>query len=184
MYSTAATERRSGRTHAPRPNDVRTPFAHDRDRILYSTAFRRLAGKTQVVAVQEHGLYHTRLTHSLKVAQLGCRLAERMQAAYLERTSASLAPGQPTPADPDLLEACCLAHDIGHPPFGHVGEVALQVAYDEEVARGTPHADLADEFGGLSSEALREGTYDGKYDGYVKDVLARGGSKGTHRRFA
>jgi len=60
-----------------------------------------------------------------------------------------------------------------------VGEVALQVAYDEEVARGTPHADLADEFGGLSSEALREGTYDGKYDGYVKDVLARGGFEGN-----
>lgn len=162
MYSAAAVERRSGRTHALRPNDVRTPFGHDRDRILYSTAFRRLAGKTQVVAVEEHGLYHTRLTHSLKVAQLGRRLAERLQALYLERTKQMLSPGTPMPADPDLAEACSLAHDIGHPPFGHVGEEGLKSEYDLLLAKQLGLADLPKD--------------DPKY---VADVMARGGFEGN-----
>ena len=135
MYSAAADIRRSGRTHATRASDVRTAFGHDRDRILYSTAFRRLAGKAQVVAVQERGLYHTRLTHSLKVAQLSRRLAERLQAEYLRETKRTLSSGTPTPADPDLAEACGLAHDMGHPPFGHVGEEALKNTFDALLAQ-------------------------------------------------
>lgn len=162
MYSASALERRSGRAHAARPNDFRTPFGHDRDRILYSTAFRRLAGKTQVVAVEEHGLYHTRLTHSLKVAQLGRRLAERLQAAYLKKSGNALEPGVPVPADPDLAEACCLAHDIGHPPFGHIGEEALKAEYDRLLAHELGLADL-----------------DRDHQDYVSRVIERGGFEGN-----
>ena len=99
--------------------DDRTPFQHDVDRILYASAFRALAGKTQVVSTQELGTFHNRLTHSLKVAQLGRRMAER-----LGREADGSGP------DPDLVEAACLAHDIGHPPFGHAGEEALKEEYD------------------------------------------------------
>ncbi|WP_284990863.1 MULTISPECIES: dGTP triphosphohydrolase [unclassified Arthrobacter] len=100
--------------------DPRAPFKHDRDRILYSSAFSALAGKTQVVPADELGGYHTRLTHSLKVAQVGRRMAEML---VLEN-------GGNGP-DPDLVESACLAHDIGHPPFGHAGETALRETYGE-----------------------------------------------------
>jgi dGTPase len=96
----------------------RTGFEHDVDRILYSTQWRALAGKSQVVASGELGAYHTRLTHSMKVAQLGRRMAERLERRH----------GGPNPA---LVEAACMAHDIGHPPFGHAGESALRATMDE-----------------------------------------------------
>ncbi|MFG2195066.1 deoxyguanosinetriphosphate triphosphohydrolase family protein [Streptomyces sp. NPDC048639] len=96
----------------------RSGFEHDVDRILYSTQWRALAGKSQVVASGELGAYHTRLTHSMKVAQLGRRMAERLERQY----------GGPNPA---LVEAACMAHDIGHPPFGHAGETALRRTMDE-----------------------------------------------------
>lgn len=78
LYPPEAYVRRSTATSGARDDDVRTPFAKDRDRLLYSSAFRRLAGKSQVVASTEIGPFHTRLTHSLKVAQLGRRLAEQL----------------------------------------------------------------------------------------------------------
>lgn len=96
----------------------RTGFEHDVDRIMYSTEWRSLAGKSQVVASGELGAYHTRLTHSMKVAQLGRRMTERLERAY----------GGPNPA---LVEAACMAHDIGHPPFGHAGETAMRETMDE-----------------------------------------------------
>lgn len=115
--------------------DFRDAFAHDRDRILYANAFRRLADKTQVVAVSESGSYHTRLTHSLKVAQLGRRFAERLQGQALNRHDIDPQHHPLLPPNPDLIEAACLAHDLGHPPFGHVGEVALNAAMDARVVK-------------------------------------------------
>lgn len=101
------------------PADPRTPGQRDRDRLLYTPEFRRLAGVTQVVGSHELTLFHNRLTHTLKVAQFARRLAERHPADDV---------------DADVVEAAALAHDIGHPPFGHVAEVVLD---DLVVAEGS-----------------------------------------------
>jgi len=99
-------------------DDYRTPFQIDRDRIIYSSAFRRLQAKTQVFLSGEFDFYRTRLTHSLEVAQIG-----RSICSFLQQTSPFLR--HDFYIDPNLVEAICLTHDIGHPPFGHAGERTL-----------------------------------------------------------
>lgn len=102
-------------------NDARTGPEHDCDRILYSDELRRLGEVTQVVAVGETPLFHTRLTHTLKVQQLSRRMAE-----HLSRDAQNLDVIEALGGlDPNAAEAAGLAHDLGHPPFGHVGEAAL-----------------------------------------------------------
>lgn len=99
-------------------NDYRTPFQRDRDRIIYSSALRRLQAKTQVFLSGEYDFYRTRLTHSIEVAQIGRSICN-----YLSRQVSLLETD--FYIDPDLVEAVCLAHDLGHPPFGHSGESTL-----------------------------------------------------------
>tara|TARA_R110000850_G_scaffold85616_1_gene184462 strand:+ start:1038 stop:2312 length:1275 start_codon:yes stop_codon:yes gene_type:complete len=99
-------------------DDYRSPFQVDRDRIIHTSAFRRMQSKTQVFFSGEYDFYRTRLTHSIEVAQIGRSLCNR-----LNKTSPLLKPD--FSIDADLVEAACLAHDIGHPPFGHTGERTL-----------------------------------------------------------
>ena len=100
-----------GRRRTEKPNQIRTAFQRDRDRILYSNAFRRLKHKTQVFLSPLGDQYRTRLTHTLEVAQIARTIARAMR------------------LNEDLAEAIALGHDIGHPPFGHSGERALQEIY-------------------------------------------------------
>ena len=98
----------------------RNNFQRDRDRILYTSAFRRLAWVTQVVSSEEGEPFHNRLTHTLEVAQIGRRLAEKFRC---EQSAMAKKLGD---VDPDVVEAAALAHDMGHPPFGHIAEEKLQ----------------------------------------------------------
>jgi dGTPase len=104
--------------HRREPDEYRTAFQTDRDRIIYSSAFRRLQAKTQVFLSGEFDFYRTRLTHSLEVAQIG-----RSICSFLKQTSPFL--HEDFFIDPDLVEAICLTHDLGHSPFGHAGERTL-----------------------------------------------------------
>lgn len=114
--------------------DYRSPVQRDRDRILYSAAFQRLAYVTQVTAPELGHAFHNRLGHSLKVAQVGRRNAERLRAiAESENTITGTAKQMVLSLDPDAIEASCLAHDLGHPPFGHIAEKVLNEAAREHL---------------------------------------------------
>ena len=103
----AQSERSQGRQHHEAPPEGRNEFQRDRDRIIHSTAFRRLEYKTQVFVNHEGDLFRTRLTHSIEVAQIGRGIARNLG------------------LHEDLVEAIALAHDLGHTPFGHAGQDAL-----------------------------------------------------------
>src|ERR1700758_864284 len=101
------TRQSRGRRHPEEPHPFRTLYMRDRDRIVHSTAFRRLMYKTQVLVTQTNDYHRTRLTHTLEVAQISRTIARQLG------------------LNEDLTEAIALAHDLGHPPFGHAGEAAL-----------------------------------------------------------
>lgn len=105
--------------------DYRSPFQIDRDRVIHSSEFRRLQGKTQVFLPGEYDFYRTRLTHSIEVAQIGRSICN-----YISKVENDLFDDDYF-IDPDLVEAACLAHDLGHPPFGHAGERTLHRLMNE-----------------------------------------------------
>lgn len=115
-------EHREERKYGNGSGDQRSPFERDRDRVLYSQEFRRLAGVTQVVHVGEGYPYHNRLTHSLKVAQVGRRLAEHLLGTHDSETVEEVGG-----LHPDVVETAALCHDLGHPPFGHPVERELDL---------------------------------------------------------
>jgi len=114
------TARRSGPALSRPHAEYRDAYVRDRARVIHSAAFRRLQAKTQVLGIGEGDFHRTRLTHSMEVAQLSRGIVRFLQSKY--STDATLLRWLP---NPNLIETIALAHDLGHPPFGHGGEVAL-----------------------------------------------------------
>src|SRR3954462_1710703 len=155
--------RSRGRKFAEDESRTRTAFARDRDRIIHTSAFRRLKEKTQVFVAHEGDHFRTRLTHSLEVAQITRSLA----------TALGL--------DADLAETVALAHDLGHPPFGHAGEDELQVqmqgfgGFDHNVQTFRVVTKLERRYPSWDGLNLTWETLEGviKHNGPVSDQLAK-----------
>lgn len=113
------TSRRSGLSNQRGSRDHRDPFERDRTRVIHCPAFRRLQRKTQILGTDEGDFHRTRLTHSLEVASIGRSLVRNLNFQAHNDELSELFPND------DLISVICLLHDIGHPPFGHGGEVAL-----------------------------------------------------------
>ncbi len=112
-------ERRSGQAYQRGVQDHRSPYERDRTRVIHCPAFRRLQRKTQILGTGEGDFHRTRLTHSLEVASIGSSIVRNLMANLTDEGLKALLPTD------DLIQVICLLHDIGHPPFGHGGEVAL-----------------------------------------------------------
>ncbi|MBQ8289037.1 MAG: deoxyguanosinetriphosphate triphosphohydrolase [Clostridia bacterium] len=115
-----------GRAEPLRPDDLRTEFQRDRDRITHSKSFRRLMHKTQVFLSPEHDHYRTRLTHTLEVTQIARTIARSLR------------------LNEDLAEAIALGHDLGHTPFGHAGERVLQRCFDPDFSHNAQSLRVVD----------------------------------------
>jgi dGTPase len=152
-----------GRRYDEAPSRTRTPFARDRDRIIHTSAFRRLKEKSQVFVAHEGDQYRTRLTHSLEVSQIARSIAAAMG------------------LDADLAETIALAHDLGHPPFGHAGEdeLAAQMAglggFDHNVQTFRVVTELETRYPNFPGLNLTWETLEGvvKHNGPVSGLLDR-----------
>ncbi|HXQ45498.1 MAG TPA: deoxyguanosinetriphosphate triphosphohydrolase [Caulobacteraceae bacterium] len=152
-----------GRRYPEPGSRTRTPFARDRDRIIHTQAFRRLKEKTQVFIAHEGDHFRTRLTHSLEVSQIARSLAKALG------------------LDDDLAEAVALAHDLGHPPFGHAGEDALDAAtelfggFDHNVQTFRVVTELERRYPDFDGLNLSWETLEGvvKHNGPILEQLAR-----------
>lgn len=133
-------------------NDFRSPGQRDYDRVLYASGFMRLGGVSQVAHAEDTTVVHNRLTHSLKVSSLGRGLAWRL--VKLSPELATQAGG----LDPDIVAACGLAHDLGHPPFGHVAERVLQDLVKEETKNPDGFEGNAQSFRVVTKTSIRRMT--------------------------
>lgn len=145
---------RNARLHSPPElpkEDYRSPGQRDRDRILYASSFRRLAEVTQVASPDHAQVFHNRLTHSLQVSQVGRSLAQKLRHCQPELVD------EAGGIDPDVVEAACLSHDLGHPPFGHTAEEKLnELARDIGGFEGN-----AQSFRIVTKLAFKSGNYGG-----------------------
>src|SRR5437588_393448 len=158
-------EKSRGRLHPEPESDMRSPFQRDRDRIIHATAFRRLKHKTQVFVYHEGDHYRTRLTHSHEVAQIARTIARALG------------------LDEDIAEAVGLAHDLGHTPFGHAGEDALNA--EMQPFGGFSHNDqtlriltsLERGYAGLDETRLIHESIRRLIDRMVRDLVAETGKR-------
>jgi len=148
----------SGRPARGREGDPRSPSRRDRDKILYSPTLQRLTGVTQVVTPEPGGaLTHNRLTHSLKVAQVARSVAEVLLSKESKHSDLIALGG----LDADVAEAAALGHDLGHPPFGHIGEAVLDTFAREKLDLEEGFEGNAQTFRIVARLDMRSPTYDG-----------------------
>lgn len=145
-------ERLYSEREGAKENDFRSPGQRDCDRVLYASGFMRLGGVSQVAHAEDTTVVHNRLTHSLKVSTLGRGLAWRLVKLYPEL--AARAGG----LDPDIVAAAGLAHDLGHPPFGHVAERELQKLVNKETGNPDGFEGNAQSFRVVTKTSIRRMT--------------------------
>jgi dGTPase len=177
-WKTLLTTSRLGRETEPPSTDVRSEFQRDADRIVYSSAFRRMQDKTQVFPLAQSDYVRTRLTHSIEVAAVGRSLGTLAGAVARDTEDTEVAP----PSEfGNVVAAACLAHDIGNPPFGHSGESAIRSWFED---RGQEYLREVDE--AAKTEFLK---FEGNAQGFriltrLQQPQNRGGLRLTHATLA